>query len=128
MDDFTYFKYRPINKFLIDGIVNGALYFARPSRLNDPFDCQVDIKKSAILAISRMSGEKRKILETMVKVDGYFDEIQRRMTEIGVCSFSLTLEESLLWSHYAEEHRGICLMYQSLAVVSSSWDSKARAK
>jgi hypothetical protein len=26
--------------------------------------------------------------------------------------FSLTLEEPLLWSHYGDEHRGICLMYE----------------
>ena len=112
MDEFRYFKFRAVNKFLIDAIVNGTLYFAKPSRLNDPFDCQVDIRKSAKYAMPKVSGAKREILERIADVEGYLDVIQLRMTKIGVCSFSLTLEEPLLWSHYADEHRGISLMYQ----------------
>jgi len=112
MDDYRYFRFRAVNKFLIDSIVNGALYCANPSRLNDPFDCQVDLRKSALYAMSQTSGVKREILERIAYVDGYLDDIQQRMTKIGVCSFSLSLEESLLWSHYADEHRGVSLMYQ----------------
>lgn len=112
MDDYRYFKYRFINKNLIDSLVNGSLYFSLPSNLNDPFDCQIDIKKSANFAASKVSGIKRKILLRISTLDNFGDEIQRRMMKIGVCSFSLTLEEPLLWSHYADEHRGVCLMYE----------------
>lgn len=112
MDNFKYFKYRFINKNLIDSLVSGSLYFALPSNLNDPFDCQIDIKKSASFAASKVSGMKREILQIISTLDKFGDEIQRRMTKIGVCSFSLNMEESLLWSHYADEHRGVCLMYE----------------
>lgn len=112
MENFLYFKFRPVNKFLIDSLVNRTLYFARPSRLNDPFDCQVDLRKSAQHAITRMTGSKRDILKRIFQADGYFDAIQQRMANVGVCSFSLKLEEPLLWSHYADEHRGVCLLYQ----------------
>ncbi len=112
MADYRYFKYRFINKNLIDSLVNGSLYFALPSNLNDPFDCQVDIRKSANFAASKVSGMKREILLKISTLDNFGDEIQRRMMKIGVCSFSLNLEESLLWSHYADEHRGVCLMYE----------------
>jgi len=30
---------------------------------------------------------------------------------MGVCAFSLTQENRLMWSHYADDHRGICLTY-----------------
>lgn len=112
MNDYRYFKYRSINKDLIDSLVNGTLYFALPSNLNDPFDCQIDIRKSANFAASKVSGMKREILLRISTLDNFVDEIQRRMMKIGVCSFSLNLEEPLLWSHYADEHRGICLMYE----------------
>lgn len=112
MDDYRYFKYRFINKNLIDSLVNGSLYFALPSNLNDPFDCQIDLRKSANFAASKVSGVKREILLKIAGLDTFVDEIQRRMTKIGVCSFSLSLEEPLLWSHYADEHRGICLLYE----------------
>ena len=112
MDDYRYFKYRFINKNLIDSLVNESLYFALPSNLNDPFDCRIDIRKSANFAASKVSGMKREILRKISTLDDYGDEIQRRMMKIGVCSFSLNLEESLLWSHYADEHRGVCLTYE----------------
>ncbi len=112
MDDYRYFKYRFINKNLIDSLVNGSLYFALPSKLNDPFDCQIDLRKSAKYAASKSSGVKQEILLKIAGTDTFVDDIQLRMTKIGVCSFSLSLEESLLWSHYADEHRGICLLYE----------------
>ncbi len=113
MEKFIFFKFRAINKNIIDSLVKGTIYFALPSRLNDPFDCQIDIKKSAEHAMSLLSGTKCEILKKISKIgEGYFDEIQRRMKKVGICSFSSKLEEPLLWSHYADEHRGICLTYQ----------------
>lgn len=112
MDNYRYFKFRFINKNLIDSLVNGSLYFSLPSKLNDPFDCQIDLRKSASFAASRVSGLKREILLKIAGLDTFVDEIQQRLTQIGVCSFSLSLEESLLWSHYADEHRGICLLHE----------------
>lgn len=112
MDEYRCFKYRAVNKNLIDSLINGYLYFSIPSKLNDPFDCQTDIRKSANYAISKVSGIKRDILQRITQLDGFIDDIQQRMAIIGVCSFSLTLEDSLLWSHYGDEHRGICLMYE----------------
>ena len=88
------------------------MYFALPSQLNDPFDCQIDVRKSAQHAISRMSGNEKDTLEHISKIPDFFDDIQSRLTKIGVCSFSLTLEEPVLWSHYADEHKGVCLLYQ----------------
>ncbi len=112
MEKFTYFKFSTVNKYLIDSLVKGALHFSRPSQLNDPFDCQIDLKKSAMHAISQLSGIKCEILKKISELEGYFDEIQKRMEKVGICSFSLKLEEPLLWSHYADEHRGLCLTYQ----------------
>jgi len=112
MDDYQFFKYRPINKYLLDSLAKGTLHFSHPDSLNDPFDCQVDIRKSAELAIRQLEGEKRGILETISRTPRYFDEIQSRMAKVGVCSFSLTLQEPTLWSHYADAHRGVCLLYQ----------------
>jgi hypothetical protein len=112
MEEFIYFKFRAINKYLIDSLVKGTLYFSLPAHLNDPFDCQIDIKKAAKHAISKLSGMKCDILKKISGPEGYFDEIQTRMKKVGICSFSLKLEDPLLWSHYADEHRGLCLTYQ----------------
>ena len=43
-EDFLCFKFRAINKHLIESLVNPSLYFARPDTLNDPFDCRLDLR------------------------------------------------------------------------------------
>jgi len=112
MEEITLFKFRGINKYLIDALVKGTVYCAQPIRLNDPFDCQVDIKKAAGNAISRLSGKKKQNLVKLLKTKGFFDRIQKDIKGVGICSFSLVLEEPLLWSHYANEHKGLCLTYE----------------
>jgi len=112
MEKITLFKFRSINKFLIDALVNGTIYCARPIRLNDPFDCQVDIKKAVKNAVSLLSGKKKQNLVKLLKPKGLFDRIQKSIETVGVCSFSMALEEPLLWSHYANGHKGLCLGYE----------------
>lgn len=48
----------------------------------------------------------------MSKPNGLIDKIQKSIKDVGVCSFSLVLEKSLLWSHYANGHKGPCLTYE----------------
>lgn len=112
MEKITLFKFRSINKFLIDTLVKGTIYCARPIRLNDPFDCQVDIRKAVEHAISLLSGKKKQNLVKLSKPNGLFDNIQNSIKTVGVCSFSLVIEEPLLWSHYANGHKGLCLTYE----------------
>jgi len=107
-----FFKFRNINKYLIDALVNGTMYCARPIDLNDPFDCQVDIKKAAENAISCLSGNKKQNLVKLLKLNDFFNNIQESIKRTGVCCFSLVLKHPLLWSHYADKHKGLCLAYE----------------
>ncbi len=109
--DNRYFKFRSINKHLIESLVNSSLYFAEPNTLNDPFDCKLDLDKSFSRAASSATGERKDFLEKML--DTPFPRDWKGLLEnIGVCSFSLNLNETLLWSHYADEHKGLCLLYR----------------
>ncbi len=113
------FRFRNIDKNLIDSLVKSTLYFAHPKQLNDPFDCRVDIRAAAESALLKLSGSKKENLSKIAGLDGYFDKIQKDVANAGVCSFSVVLdnsqesvlESSLLWSHYANNHRGLCLTY-----------------
>ena len=111
MNNHVLFKFCDINKNLIDSLAKGYLYFANPERLNDPFDCQIDIKRSAQNAISKLTGKRKDNLAKLAGLDRYFDQIQKDTANVGICSFSLELGNSLLWSHYANAHKGLCLTY-----------------
>ena len=110
MSEYILFKFRVINKYLTDCLENGTIYFAHPTRLNDPFDCRVDIKKAADHAVSNLSGKKKQNFSNLLNLRGLLDRVQIDTGNVGICSFSLILEDTLLWSHYADEHRGLCLM------------------
>ncbi|MCG2757311.1 MAG: DUF2971 domain-containing protein [Desulfobacteraceae bacterium] len=110
MCDYVIFKFRKIDKNTLKSLVNSELYFARPDCLNDPFDCQVDIVASFENAVSRADELTRNLLE-QIRHNEYLIRVQTEIESMGVCAFSLALENRLMWSHYADDHRGICLTY-----------------
>lgn len=116
ISDYRYFKYRAINKHLIESLVNSHLYFSKPEKLNDPFDCQLDLRKSWVRAVSSATGIAKDWLQSAIDNPPFLDEYKHHMENVGVCSFSLDLDRplsaSVLWSHYADEHRGVCLLYR----------------
>lgn len=113
MDDFTLIKYRSINKYLLQSLVSNTVYCASPPKLNDPFDCQVYIARAARNAIPMLTGIPKDLLEVFVNtMENTLSELQNKIATVAVCSFSLDLENPLLWSHYGDEHRGLCLTYE----------------
>lgn len=111
------FKFKKIDKYLIDSLVHSQLYFARPAELNDPFDCKVDIEKSLRKAILQSSGQKRETLERLLNNKETVEEINKVkqfVKDYGIfsaCKTPEVLNCSLIWSHYGECHRGVCLIY-----------------
>ncbi|MBW2608448.1 MAG: DUF2971 domain-containing protein [Deltaproteobacteria bacterium] len=40
------------------------------------------------------------------------DQLKSDLENMGVCSFSLEFNNTLMWSHYADNHHGVCLTYE----------------
>jgi hypothetical protein len=113
MQESIGFKFRQINKRLIESLITGEVYFSSPSQLNDPFDCQIDIKKSLKSAINKVSGSQRDILLSIQdKVSNLFSDVEKDLKTFGIWSCSMELKNPLMWSHYGDEHKGICLTYK----------------
>lgn len=120
MKAYILLKYRNINEYLIESLEKSYIYFARPMTLNDPFDCQVDILKSLENAISQSNDQQKETLNLLLNDDGLrseFEKAQKDIINVGVFSTVLSdqnlsnLDNPLLWSHYANNHKGICLVY-----------------
>ncbi len=114
MDDepFVLYKFRPINRYLIESLVNGSLYFAKPETLNDPFDCRINLEVVLKKAEQAATGNRKSFLTSILSDSHFFESWKSCFDNIGVCSFSRVNSERLLWSHYADAHRGVCLEYQ----------------
>jgi len=111
-ETFTLWKFKPINKYLIESLVNRSLYFAKPDTLNDPFDCKIDLKKVLTKAESSATGDKKNFLKSLLNDPQFFENWKTTFDNVGVCSFSRVNSDRLLWSHYADEYRGVCLEYK----------------
>lgn len=110
------------------------LWFAAVETLNDPMDCRDDARVGyeALLAdlqkrypphihTNQQCALNTRItfrypngdIEREIEFNDYVDELLR---QIGVLSFSLTATDPLMWSHYADGHRGICFEFDSWAL------------
>lgn len=110
---FTGHKFRTLNEHLWNNLEKGCVYFAAPSKLNDPFACQIDLMKAVKLA---KAGAKELSEADLARWHAFTKTITEPAATCGVfsmCSGDIRgLEERLLWSHYASDHKGVCVTYQ----------------
>lgn len=84
-------------------IVEGELYYASPSQFNDPFDSRLAITDR----IRPLTKEGRR------KLNDFKEKQQADLeNELGIFCLSEVNDDILMWSHYADFHRGICLEFQ----------------
>jgi len=113
----TLYRYRKFNGNLLSMFINRELYFSIPETLNDPYDCQLPIIESINYAFEMaktdssepMSDEKRNLLDTL---SGCAQKMEEAIKIAGVFSLSETCMSVLMWTHYADEHKGVCIGYQ----------------
>ncbi|HEF4772999.1 DUF2971 domain-containing protein [Burkholderia multivorans] len=90
-------RFRPIHKFTLGELVNEEIYFCSPSKFNDPFDCRIDV---------------RKVLEQHAVDQKAIAVVEKIVQNVGVVCFSYDLRNTLMWSHYAQNHEGLCITYE----------------
>jgi len=99
------FKYRKFDKGGLELLLNRQLWFATPASLNDPFEGE-----------SSFSGVLKAVWENYPFPDSeraqYKEIIGNQLKNTGICSFSRTRKNQLMWSHYADEHKGICIGFK----------------
>ncbi|MFG0320984.1 DUF2971 domain-containing protein [Pseudomonas sp. zjy_15] len=126
----TYYKYRSCSQRTWEILCNRELYFSLPKDLNDPLDVSVDVTAEYERAKNHIyktdkHPEGRKsflitVLDSIRKVTRDTGEelslsqaLYRFMQGRGILSLSKTSRDALLWSHYADGHRGICLGFNA---------------
>lgn len=128
----TLYKYRSGNKNSIDDFKDEQLWFNDPNNYNDPFDTFVsgalfdnsieDLKETILNRKSTLDEIFGK-LETNIEEDELFIENFKKNEEarlnfiktvrstFRVSCFSQKNDSILMWSHYANSHKGFCLEY-----------------
>jgi hypothetical protein len=116
-------KYRPNNNFTDDIFQSQALYFPYPPQLNDPFDCQIQPISCTPAEVTafvhqnnagRSSADLRAMVAEATKNPAGFrrsinESMRKYINKLGVCSFTTNFDNLLMWAHYTESHKGLCL-------------------
>lgn len=112
-EEYLAYKFRKIDHHFIASIENSQLYFSSPKDLNDPFDCQIEVLAALRKAVSQTTGLAQRNLEQLVTfLPAFFEDFQNRLRNVGICAFAGEIINPLLWAHYADGHKGVCLLYR----------------
>ncbi|MDP5241315.1 DUF2971 domain-containing protein [Uliginosibacterium sp. 31-16] len=105
-------------------ILHGEHYFPSPQQLNDPFECRPLSGFSSKgantrahigeLVKKRVPGAKPAARVQLAAQMARMPPLQRgQLTEIGLLSLSELPDSPLMWAHYADMHRGVCLEFDT---------------
>jgi hypothetical protein len=121
------YRYQALNAHSLASLVNNTIWLSNPDSFNDPFDCAITLDRKkyeeSIAHVVSVALEQYKPNE--FDIDDFksikpgdkkaFENFRNGILELiqnwGICSFSALPDHMLLWSHYANNHRGFCVEY-----------------
>lgn len=129
------YKYRTFNERTINMLANNQVYFASPLEFNDPFDCLAQKNKiqnfrQSTDALIRANAAQRGLTQEQIQVaiERINTEMAQEVAEtdaadseykeyvnnqLGIFSLSSCNDSILMWSHYADFHKGFCIGFKT---------------
>lgn len=126
-----FYKYSSVSENFKTNLANGQLWFSSPSNFNDPFDCKAYIDFGSSEDECRLNFEKfnkafdvilpelySKIWNDLLKKPDDFNLLNSYSASknfeewLGVSCFSEKFNNSLMWAHYADKHKGVVLEFK----------------
>lgn len=131
------YKYQPLNVITLENLVNKCIWFSTPNKLNDPLDgenifriIKPDENKwqeiiqnfkqnkytkfpSLCAIIKNFNSNEQNELKQDITINAYDNLYNSINKEKRVACFSRNNNVYLMWSHYADGHRGFCLEFNS---------------
>jgi Protein of unknown function (DUF2971) len=121
------FRYRTLSAYSLADLINGTMWFAKPDTFNDPFDCALTLDREklsdsiqhvvdALVERGTLTGQPPPEAYAAKPEDAIAYERVRALVRsatanLGLCCLSATCRSILLWSHYANNHKGFCVQY-----------------
>ena len=106
------YKFRELNKTTYEMLINHELWCASPESLNDPFDAQFDYELYG-RRVSATCDEHAK--QTAYQASRFFKNV-------GICAFCKEKSNQVMWSHYADEHKGLCIEFDLRKILDQNPD------
>ena len=119
------YKYYRINEYLYDVLISNQLYFSSIGQFNDPYDTHFCLKQTPTAGEfekfwTQFNIEKenyQKYMDLFKKnpekcVAPILKAMKGLLNYYGICCFTARKDNFLMWSHYADSHKGVCLGFE----------------
>ncbi|MFW5983397.1 MAG: DUF2971 domain-containing protein [bacterium] len=121
----TVYRYRNISVNSLHEASTSSFYLAEPKLYNDPFDCNFkwyndssDDLKSHLTSLGQVVDES--LLSEAIEANSLFQSnLNKEVQNLGISCFTTDPMNKLMWAHYANGHRGICLEYVCEGILAS---------
>ncbi|MCD8356105.1 MAG: DUF2971 domain-containing protein [Clostridia bacterium] len=109
---YSLYRYRSFNENNLKAIENEKMWMSYPKDFNDPFEFSFKLKSNIVDSAVKI-----------VNIPGFADEIaeicnrknenfrQQTLQRFTLCCFMEDNKSKLMWSHYADGHKGFCIEY-----------------
>lgn len=123
------YKYYADNERDVETVFNNEMWYSAPVCFNDPYDCDFAIDEPATIdsllsSIARDNNIKRgssawknAYIATKKEFPSFRNAIISMKSSMGVACLSENYDTILMWSHYANNHKGICVEYSLIDFV-----------
>lgn len=129
------YKFYAYNENSLSVLQNRTVWFARPNSLNDPFDCKIPFdnginrqelkkflpiyKKFKGISEIQLNDEMKMITDPKGQINPEFmkvwtivlEKAEEQLRNSGIFCLSQCNANVLMWSHYADNHKGFCIEF-----------------
>lgn len=130
-----FYKYKKYDDYLLDSLENKYFYFAKPSQMDDPFECSVipnfdnttDEEIEKWIDFMETAGAKmpykdvaavRKAINSGELKNHYFED-KSILDKFHIFSLCEENDNQLLWAMYADYYNGVCIGYNTYFIDES---------
>ena len=122
------YKYYGDKPEKIDSVKEQKMWYSAPCNFNDVFDCEISIDETGIFnSALQMVPDKRgvrpgsqmwhQLKQTINKeIRSLRSTFEYMKTTTGISCLSESYDSLLMWAHYANNHRGICVEYDIMEI------------
>ena len=105
-EDYVYlYSFRRFNKYSLADLINNEITVSPSKNMNDPFDSIINLWGTKELL--KKTCKEHKHIKNLSKSFDYF-----RIRSFCNGNTTRALKNILMWSHYADNHRGYCIKYK----------------
>jgi len=126
------YRFSAFNSLNLDAIANNSFFFSQRDQVNDPLDCNPPITCPTYsefrARLKKLIGELKNCSDEFIDLFQHEEVIEatyspfkdiaqlkglltQQADNVGILCFTKEYDNPLMWSHYADGHRGFCIGY-----------------